>query len=191
MKYLSQDAEKRTVLAVAEKMITAARTAPKGCGIDHLETFILDGEDKDKLAQRMKELGKEWGLDFFIRDGNNVEQSIAIVFFGAREEFNGLSHCGYCGFENCGQMKKNGGKCSVVIGDLGIAIGSAVSIAADNRIDNRIMFSAGKAAIDLELFDAEVKVAYVVPLFVSSKSPFFDRGLPNAALQQSQNCKAK
>ena len=63
------------------------------------------------------------------------------------------------------------------IGDLGIAIGSAVSVAAAHHVDNRVMFSAGKAALNLKLFDdSQVCIAYGIPLSVSGKSPFFDRG---------------
>ena len=43
--------------------------------------------------------------------------------------------------------------------DLGIAVGSAVSIASDFRIDNRIMYSAGLVAIKTGLLPRSVKVA--------------------------------
>ena len=38
--------------------------------------------------------------------------------------------------------------CVFNTGDLNLAIGSAVSLAADLRVDNRVMFSIGKAAIN-------------------------------------------
>ena len=58
--------------------------------------------------------------------------------------------------------------------DLGIALGSAVSLAADARIDNRIMFTVGKAAAALGLL-GEYKMVIGIPLSVSAKTPFFDR----------------
>jgi uncharacterized ferredoxin-like protein len=58
--------------------------------------------------------------------------------------------------------------------DLGIALGSAVSVAADLRIDNRMMFTVGKAASALELL-GEHKMIIAIPLAVEGKSPFFDR----------------
>ena len=73
-------------------------------------------------------------------------------------------------------MLAAGGTCSFNAGDLGIAVGSAVSRAADLRIDNRIMYSAGKAALELGFLGSEVAIAYGIPLSVSGKSPFFDRG---------------
>jgi uncharacterized ferredoxin-like protein len=66
--------------------------------------------------------------------------------------------------------------CVFNTGDLGIAIGSAVSIAADHRVDNRVMYSVGQAVLEMGLFPPEVKIAYGIPLSATSKSPFFDRG---------------
>jgi len=60
-------------------------------------------------------------------------------------------------------------------GDLGIAVGSAASIAMDERVDNRIMHSVGKAAVDLNLLGEETKIIYGIPLYVGSKNVFFDR----------------
>jgi uncharacterized ferredoxin-like protein len=65
--------------------------------------------------------------------------------------------------------------CVFAISDLGIAVGSAVSIAADHRADNRIMYSAAMSAIQLGFFSPEIKMAYAIPLSASGKSPFFDR----------------
>jgi uncharacterized ferredoxin-like protein len=54
--------------------------------------------------------------------------------------------------------------------DTARAVGSAVSMAVDRRIDNRVFFSAGRAAVNLK-----VRIAYGIPLSVGPKSPFFDR----------------
>jgi uncharacterized ferredoxin-like protein len=58
--------------------------------------------------------------------------------------------------------------------DLGVALGSAVSVAADARIDNRMMFTIGKAAASMGLL-GEYEMIIGVPLSVSGKTPFFDR----------------
>jgi uncharacterized ferredoxin-like protein len=68
-----------------------------------------------------------------------------------------------------------GGVCAFNSGDLGIAIGSAVSRAADLRIDNRVLYSAGKAAVELELLGEDIVLAYGLPLSITGKNPFFDR----------------
>ena len=64
-----------------------------------------------------------------------------------------------------------------VLGGLGIAIGSAVSIAADDRVDSRVMFSIGVAAVRLEMLPG-AKIVYGIPLSAKKKNPFFDRVWP-------------
>ncbi len=110
-----------------------------------------------------------------IDDAGNVRQAAAIVLLGTRVQTLELPNCGFCGHGDCAGKRKAGGICAFNAGDLGIAIGSAVSVAADQRADTRVMFSAGKAAVSLGLLGPEVRVAYGIPLSVSGKSPFFDR----------------
>ena len=172
----SVEVEKKAAMTVAELMVAAARTAPKGCGVDHLEFLVVAGEAKDKLAGEMKKIAEETGVAFFGRDSGNVNNSHVVVLLGTKIEPRGVPLCGFCGYENCDENRKHNGVCSFETGDLGIAIGSAVSIAANHRCDNRVLFSAGRAALNLGLFNEEVKVAYGIPLSISGKSPFFDRG---------------
>ncbi len=175
MKHESKEAERRAVLAAADAMVAAARTAPKGRGLDRLETWILEGGDKDELAARMREYGQELGAASFLRDAKNVDQAQVLVLFGIRDAQYGLN-CGYCGKATCAEAAREGISCGFAMTDLGIALGSAVSLAADLRIDNRIMYSAGRTAVHIGLFSQDIKAAYGVPLSVSGKNVFFDRG---------------
>ena len=50
-----------------------------------------------------------------------------------------------------------------------------MSVAADSRIDTRIMFSVGHAGVAMNLFEGAIKQALGIPLSISGKSPFFDR----------------
>ena len=59
--------------------------------------------------------------------------------------------------------------------DLGTAVCSAAAVASDERIDNRIMFSVGMAARDLQLLGEDVKIVYGIGLSISGKNIFFDR----------------
>lgn len=174
--------EYEATLQVADLMVAAAKTAPKGSGKDTVEACVLTGEDKDRLANAMRELGKEYEEEFITRDAGNVDESICVVIIGCRSTPFGLPNCHMCGFENCAQMKKAGTNCVFNVTDLGIAIGSAVSVAADHRIDNRVMYSAGKGAIKIGCLSNEVKICYGIPLGASSKSIYFDRG-PGAVLR--------
>jgi uncharacterized ferredoxin-like protein len=156
-------------------MCIAARTAPKGKGADNLATLVLTGAEKDEVAAEMQRIGEQTGVAFFIRDAANVRSCGALLLLGTRIKTLGVSNCGFCGFRDCSENEREGGICAFNTGDLGIAIGSAVSAAADNRVDNRVFFSAGRAALNLKTLGPEVRIAYGIPLSVGGKSIFFDR----------------
>ena len=176
MIYNSNDMELRTVMDTAQAMCAAARTAPKARGFDRIVTAVLTGEDKDALAAEMERMGAEMSADFFIRDGGNLRAAQAIVLIGIRESKRGLgSICGYCHFADCTECARQGGVCVYDPVDVGIAVGSAAAVAADRRVDNRVLFSAGRAAISLGTLGEGVGQVFGIPLSVSGKSPFFDR----------------
>jgi len=171
----SQKAEEQAVLNLAYAVCAAARTAPKACGIDHMDTAIITGEDKQKVSDEMRRLGDLIPAPFFIRDAGNVDASSAVVLIGVRYESRGLNErCGLCGFANCSACTDAGAACVFTGIDLGIALGSAVAMVTDGRVDNRIMFTIGKAAASLGLM-GDHKLVMGIPLSVSGKSPFFDR----------------
>ena len=61
--------------------------------------------------------------------------------------------------------------------DLGIALGSAVKVASDLNIDNRIFYSAGRAAIQSGIMKADEVQG--IPIAIKGKNIFFDRIKPN------------
>lgn len=178
MIYKERQMEEQAVLQTAARMCAAARTAPKTRGIDDIQTMVLTGEDKDHLANKMEEIGRrefgEKAEDWYIRDARNVKAADAIVLIGARRTYRGVQNCGFCGFKDCGECRAKNGRCAFQFVDLGIALSSAVAAAADERVDNRIMFSVGRAA--MELFDnLEYIVWQGIPISISGKNVFFDR----------------
>ena len=174
--------ERDAAMRVADLMVSAAISAPKGSGRDTVVAMVVSGEEKDTLRDAMLELGKEYNEEFIVRDAGNVDRSICVVLIGCKSTPFGLDNCSMCGFKNCGEMKKAGTNCVFNVTDLGIAVGSAVSIAADNRIDNRVMYSAGKGALKAGMLPTDVRIAYGIPLSLGSKSIFFDRN-PGAVLR--------
>lgn len=64
--------------------------------------------------------------------------------------------------------------------DLGIAVGSAVATAADLRVDNRVLYSAGVAAREMWLL-GDCAIIYAIPLSVAGKDIYFDRKSPSCA----------
>ncbi|MBN2808222.1 MAG: ferredoxin [Deltaproteobacteria bacterium] len=171
-----KDLEKDAVLEVARLMAAAARTAPKGKGADTIVTILLTADEKDRVAKRMEKIAVDEDIPFFQRDANNIYQVPAVLVVGTKFQPLGIPHCGDCGYSDCQACRREGeGRCNFNIIDLGIAMGSAASVAALHHIDNRIMFSCGKAVLELGMMPADVKIAYAIPLSITSKSPFYDR----------------
>ena len=61
----SQEIEERAVERIADMMCVAARTAPKGKGVDNLVTLIVNGQDKELLSTEMRRVAQESGMEFF------------------------------------------------------------------------------------------------------------------------------
>ncbi len=169
------DIEKKVIGRVAEFMCASARTAPKAKGMDNMVTAIITGKDKERLADEMERIGKEKKGKSFLRDSENVRKAPLLVLMGTKARPIGLEVCGLCGFKNCKELEKAGGICAFNSGDLGIALGSAVSLASSFHVDNRIMYTAGIAALNLKLLGKETRIAFAIPLSISGKNPFFDR----------------
>lgn len=177
MRFYEEETRKEVLVGVAKKMMAAARTAPKAKGVDNLVISYVEGETIKIIADKMKEMVED-GLspDFYIGDANNIMDSEVLLLIATDIKPVGVKQCSLCGFSNCDEKDKNPGiPCSFNTGDLGIAIGSAVSIACDSRVDNRIMMSVGKAAKELNILGDKAKIIHGIPLSCTGKSPYFDR----------------
>ena len=126
-----RDCRHEHVLDVARQMLTAARTAPKGKGIDVIEAALVTGEDIKKLSEKMVAMVEEHGMKFFLRDADNILQAECVIIIGTREQTQGLN-CGHCGFPTCAG-RPEGVPCALNTVDVGIAVGSACAMAADLR----------------------------------------------------------
>lgn len=173
---MNEEAELEGLRRVAELMCVAARTAPKARGYDQIVTAIVeDAEDRERIAARMVEIGERAEAEFFSRDAENLREEPIAVIIGTKLQRLRIPGCSFCGYQGCDAAEKADARCAYNAGDLGIAIGSAVSVAADHRVDNRIMYTIGNAAVELELLGPEVLIAHGIPLSAKGKNPFFDR----------------
>jgi uncharacterized ferredoxin-like protein len=168
-----RDLRKELVIQAARQMMVAVRTAPKGKGIDIIETALVTDDDIPRLADEMLKVADEMELQFFRRDSDNILQSDAVVIIGTGRQPHGLN-CSHCGFEMC-EFKPAETPCALNTVDLGRAVGSACAKAADLRVDTRVMFSAGLAAQRLGMLGAGCECVMAIPLSATSKNPFFDR----------------
>ena len=184
--------EKEAIRMVATLIASSARTAPKARGADDIQTMIVDGEDIEAIAAAMEkqaEVHVESFKSTFNRDAQNVRESDCVVLIGCQGMPKGFPDfseipldCGACGYKSCQQLEKartregndfNGPICVIQAIDFGIAIGSAVKMAMDLNIDNRIMYTIGAAVKQMKLMDSDIIMG--IPLSVSGKNPFFDR----------------
>jgi uncharacterized ferredoxin-like protein len=152
----SKEAETEVILYAAKLMAAAARTAPKAGGRDSIKIMILTGKDKDRLADAMSSEGRAGETN-----PKNVRAADAVILIGVdfdrdREEPFGM------------RLK---------LIDLGIALGSAVKVASDLNIDNRIFYTAGRAAIQADIMKADEVQG--IPIAIRGKNIFFDRHAPN------------
>jgi len=146
----SKDSEDGAILNVAKLMVVAARTAPKARGEDKIKAAIIIGNEKDDLANTMEKMGR-------IRDSKNVKQSGVVVLLGV----------------DFGKPMEEWINFEAKLIDLGIALGSAVKVASELNVDNRIMYSIGRAAMKMGLMKADEIQG--IPLSIKGKNIFFDR----------------
>ena len=186
----SEEAVKDAVRMTAAMMAASARTAPKGRGVDAIETVIVDADDLEILASAMERKAQEGPSHLssvFKRDANNVKNSSCVLLIGVvglPKKVEEPLDCGACGYETCDRLLEakrekqrakdfGGPTCIFQALDLGIALGSAAKLASELNIDNRIMYTVGAAAKELRLLDCDVVIG--IPLSVTGKSPYFDR----------------
>jgi len=176
MIYNSDSVEKDGLFEVAKLMAVAARTAPKARGVDTILTMIIDGEEKDAVANEMRRIaGDNEKLATFKRDAGNVDASGYVVVLAVIDKNVGLVVCSACGFENCGAAVKAGAPCAFNISDLGTAACSACAVASHHWVDNRLMYTVGRAVENLDLFGTKIRMCYGIPISISGKSIYYDR----------------
>jgi len=169
-----RDTRTERLLLVANEMMTAARTAPKGKGYDIIEVALITGETIQVLSDAMLAYSEKTGLKFITRDAENILNAEAIVLIGTTQKVHSLN-CGYCGFDTCAAKNEFPEvPCAINTVDVGIAIGSACTVAADHRVGSRVMFSVGRVAQEVDLMPGCSSI-YGIPISCSSKNPFFDR----------------
>lgn len=156
-------------------MLGRAITAPKAKGVDDLEYILIEKKDFPPLLKEMQRQAIEEDIPFFIRDGKNLEKSDMLLLIGCIDEPRNVPNCGFCGYKDCSENRRNKGRCVYPAIDLGIAMGSALSLGQELGVDSRVMMSLGKAAISLDIFEKNIVTAIAMPLSITKKSIYFDR----------------
>lgn len=183
-RFQSEEMERDAIRVAAGMMAVSARTAPKAAGIDRIQTLVLDGDDLELLASAMEEKFKSKAvpLQGFPNNAEQVRQSSAVILIGATGEPKRMSppvNCGACGCKTCEEFVKSGKRegedfrgplCIWQTMDLGVALGSAVKMASELNVDNRIMYTVGAAARKLKLMEADLIIG--ISLVSMGKNPY-------------------
>jgi uncharacterized ferredoxin-like protein len=186
----SNQVEQEVIVTVAKLIMAAVTTAPKTRGVSTIQSALIQGEEKERLAKAMEDHGlrKAFNGDIFKRDAQNVRNSAAVLLIGVKgtmpKKPEKPLNCGGCGYPTCAEFirtKKGktgedftGPLCAFQVIDLGIALGVAAKMAAELHIDNRLMYTVGGGAMELKVLDADMIVG--LPLSATAKNIFFDRG---------------
>ncbi|WP_456369335.1 ferredoxin domain-containing protein [Geoglobus sp.] len=180
---LDENLRREIAVLSGKLMALTAQTAPKSRGEDDVEIVLIEGEEKERLAQKMVEMANEPNRDAnFVRDGESVKKADAVLLIGVYGRKPIRVGCGACGFKNCKEFEKAerkkgkdfvGPNCAFKLIDLGIAIGSAVKLGSMLGADSRVMYRIGAAAKELGMARSDVVMG--IPIAVTGKNPFFDR----------------
>ena len=196
---LDNDLARQAVHQVATLMAAAAVTAPKSGGQlmlagkpAFLETVIIESPDQRRqLGDWLRARGKERREQIWFRDADVAEAVHGILFIGLAPNWYPPNYdCGACGYATCAEflhatkdlrrdsdeLEFTGPTCNLRDIDLGIAVGSAARIAAQNGVDCRCQTRVAVAARKLGLISAELAVA--LSLSVTHKAIGFDRRMP-------------
>lgn len=186
--------DKSAVETVLGLMALAARTAPKSFGMDCLEIQMLTTAERRRITSHMRAMGerksaaaktenkaKALTLDWNC-DAETLERADGILLLGIKGTKVGGVNCGGCGFATCAEMLKAprpkgdfpGPYCMYRLWDLGIAVSSAVAVAAHHFLDNRMFQKLGAAAIELGIMNQSAPIIGI-GVSCSAKNIFFDR----------------
>ena len=173
----SRQLESDAAAHIASLMAAAARTAPKTRGIDNIRVVAVDdAESKERLCAKLAEIAGRENRPSLLRDARCIAAAPAVIAIGVASNPAGLD-CGYCGEQTCDAQRASHGVCAFNSIDLGIAACSAAATASQLRADSRVMFSIGKACLELQLFPPDVRQALGIPVSITGKSPYFDRAV--------------
>ena len=186
----ANEVEQEAIVTAAKLIMMAVTTAPKTRGVSSIQLALIQGEDKERLAQAMESHAPRKASvgDSFTRDAQNVRCSAAVLLIGIKgtmpKKPEKPLNCGACGCPTCADFIRvrkekrgedfTGPLCAFQSIDLGIALGVAVKVAAELNIDNRLMYTIGAGAMGMNILDADMIVG--LPLSVTPKNIFFDRG---------------
>ncbi len=103
----SEQSEQQAILTAAQMIMAAITTSPKSRGLSEIKSVLVQGEEKEALAQAMEMHYRHKGsrLEFFLRDAQNIRSAAAVLLIGVKgtmpKKPESPFNCGVCGHPSC------------------------------------------------------------------------------------------
>lgn len=185
------ETDRRQAAKLAARLILAAgTTAPRVGGVGECSIHILDDPcDIEDLCQKMEEMAevkKSWA--FFKRDAAILRDADAVMLTTSLRSLYDPSdiNCNMCGKLVCEYMREEeklpadedvaytGCLCIFRANNIGYAIDGMISQAKNLLIDYGVYWSAGAAAMRMNILPRATGFALALALSITEKSPFRD-----------------
>lgn len=176
---------------IAARLILASgTTAPRVGGVGECSIHILDDPcDIEDLCQKMEEMGdikKSW--NFFKRDAAMLRDSDAVLLTTSLRSLTDPSdiNCNMCGRMVCEYLREEeklpadpdvaytGCLCIFRANNIGYAIDGMIQGARNLLVDYGVYWSAGAAAMRMNILPRDTGFALAMGISITEKSPFRD-----------------
>ncbi|MBW2544886.1 MAG: hypothetical protein JRD43_05370 [Deltaproteobacteria bacterium] len=189
MRQFEED-RKEAVEIAARLLLASATTTPRVGGVGECTTHILEDEcDIEDLCQQIEKMSEEnTAWDFFKRDAVILRDADAVLIVTSLRSLTDPAdiNCNMCGKLTCEYLREEeklpqepgvaftGPLCSFRANNIAYAIDGIISMARNLGIDYGVYWSAGAAAMRMEIVPKATGFALGVGISVTEKSPFRD-----------------
>lgn len=185
-----EEDRKEAVRISARLMLASGTTSPRVGGVGECTVHILDDEcDIEDLCQQIENMAHEnKGWTFFKRDATILRDADAILIITSLRSLTDPSdiNCNMCGRLTCEYMREEeklpkepgvaftGPLCIFRANNIAYAVDGMVSQARNLGIDYGVYWSAGAAAMRMDILPKDTGFALAVAISITEKSPFRD-----------------
>jgi len=185
------ETDRTEAVKIAARLILASgTTSPRVGGVGECTIHIIDDEcDIEDLCQQIEGMADEnkgWG--FFKRDATILRDADAVLVVTSLRSLTDPSdiNCNMCGKLTCDYLREEeklpkesgvaftGPLCIFRANNIAYAVDGMVSQARNLGIDYGIYWSAGAAAMRMDILPRDTGFALAVAISVTEKSPFRD-----------------
>ena len=185
-----EDDRREAAYMAARLILAGGTTAPRVGGVGECSFHILDDPcDIEDLCQKMEEMGeikKSWS--FFKRDAAMLRDADAVLLTTSLRSLYDPSdiNCNMCGKLVCEYLREEeklaadddvaytGCLCIFRANNIGYALDGMIAQAKNLLIDYGVYWSAGAAAMRMNLLPKATGFALALAISITEKSPFRD-----------------